>query len=380
VDLILNVDDYSPGRYARTKVLQQAGFNVREASTGKEALQLAAAHNPALILLDVNLPDMNGFEVCRLIRQDPNIRPTTVVHISATSVQPQQQVEGLDCGADSYLVEPIDPSVLIATIRAFLRAREAEDALRRSNEELERFGYWVAHDLSEPLRTMVAHTQLLERRLGPELPANAMESLNFVVDAARRMQTFIDRLLAYAQLTHVTGQVTTIDTQEMLDRTVANLAVAINSSGARITYAGLPPVMADPSMEQVFQNLISNAIKYSREGVPPEINISARAEGDTWVFAVHDNGIGIDEPQMGNVFRIFRRLHGREIPGNGIGLALSKRIIEAHGGSIWVESTPGVGSTFYFKIPKDPARQQVPGNGGAAPEPAQNPARAGSTL
>ena len=380
MDLILNVDDYSPGRYARTKVLQQAGFNVREASTGKEALQLAAAHNPALILLDVNLPDMNGFEVCRLIRQDPNIRPTTVVHISATCVQPQQQVEGLDCGADSYLVEPIDPTVLIATIRAFLRAREAEDALRRSNEELERFGYWVAHDLSEPLRTMVAHTQLLERRLGPNLPTNASESLNFVVDAARRMQTFIDRLLAYAQLTHVTGQVTTIDTQEMLDRTVANLAVAINASGARITYAGLPPVMADPSMEQVFQNLISNAIKYGREGVPPEIDISARAEGDAWVFAVRDNGIGIDAPQMGNVFRIFRRLHGREIPGNGIGLALSKRIIEAHGGSIWVESTPGVGSTFYFKIPKDPARQPASGSGGAAPEPAQNPARAGSTL
>ena len=228
-----------PGRYARTKVLQQAGFTVREASTGKEALQLAAAHNPALILLDVNLPDMSGFEVCRLIRNDPKIRPTTVVHISATSIQPQQQVEGLDCGADSYLVEPVDPAVLIATIRAFLRAREAEDALRRSNEELERFGYRVAHDLSEPLRTMVAHTQLLEKRLGPQLPANSLESLNFVIDAASRMQTFIDRLLTYAQLTHVSGQVTRIDSEAMLDRTIANLAATINASGARITHAGL---------------------------------------------------------------------------------------------------------------------------------------------
>ena len=380
MELILNVDDYSPGRYARTKVLQQAGFTVREASTGKEALQLAATHNPALILLDVNLPDMSGFEVCRLIRNDPKIRPTTVVHISATSIQPQQQVEGLDCGADSYLVEPVDPSVLIATIRAFLRAREAEDALRRSNEELERFGYWVAHDLSEPLRTMVAHTQLLERRLGPQLPANSLESLNFVIDAANRMQTFIDRLLTYAQLTHVSGQVTKIDSKAMLDRTIANLAAAINASGARITHAGLPEVMADPSLEQVFQNLISNAIKYGRDGVPPEIDISARSDGDAWVFAVRDNGIGIEALQMGNVFRIFRRLHGREIPGNGIGLALSKRIVEAHGGSIWVESAPNLGSTFYFRIPKDPASHPVSGHGGASPEPAKGPARAGFTL
>ena len=166
----------------------------------------------------------------------------------------------------------------------------------------------------------------------------------------------------------------------MLDRTIANLAAAVDSSGARITYAGLPEIMADPSLEQVFQNLISNAMKYSREGVPPEIEISARSDGDAWIFAVRDNGIGIDPLQMGNVFRIFRRLHGREIPGNGIGLALSKRIVEAHGGSIWVESAPNLGSTFYFRIPKEPAPHAGSGSGGAAPEPAQDPARAGFTL
>jgi signal transduction histidine kinase len=371
VESILNVDDYSPGRYARTKVLQQAGFVVREASTGKEALQLAAAYNPSLILLDVNLPDMSGFEVCRLIRKDPKIGSTTVVHISATNIQPQQQVEGLDCGADSYLVEPVDPEVLIATVKAFLRARAAEEALRRSNEELERFGYRVAHDLSEPLRTMIAHTQLLERTLGPHLPENSSKSLSFVIDAASRMQTFIDRLLTYAQLTHVTGQTGRFDSEQMLERTLSNLAATINASGARITHDPLPEVMADPALEQVFQNLISNAIKYRRTDVEPEIHISARADGDSWVFAIRDNGVGIEELQKENVFQIFRRLHGREIPGNGIGLALSKRIVEAHGGSIWVESVPGVGSTFYFRIPKQP--------GEAAPNVVPDPARAGFT-
>jgi light-regulated signal transduction histidine kinase (bacteriophytochrome) len=169
-----------------------------------------------------------------------------------------------------------------------------------------------------------------------------------------------------AQLTHVSGQVTKIDSNAMLDRTVANLPAAIDASGGRITHTGLPEIMADPSLEQVFQNLISNAIKYGRDGVPTEIDVSARSDGDAWVFAVRDNGIGIDPLQMGNVFRIFRRLHGREIPGNGIGLALSKRIVEAHGGSIWVESAPNL--------------HAASGKGGAAPEPAQDPARTGFTL
>jgi light-regulated signal transduction histidine kinase (bacteriophytochrome) len=151
-----------------------------------------------------------------------------------------------------------------------------------------------------------------------------------------------------AQLTHVSGQVPKIDSNAMLDRTVANLPAAIDASGVRITHTGLP------------------AIKYGRDGVPTEIDVSARSDGDAWVFAVRDNGIGIDPLQMGNVFRIFRRLHGREIPGNGIGLALSKRIVEAHGGSIWVESAPNL--------------HAASGKGGAAPEPAQDPARTGFTL
>jgi signal transduction histidine kinase len=194
------------------------------------------------------------------------------------------------------------------------------------------------------------------------------------------MQMFIERLLTYAQLTHVTGQIGRFDSEAMLERTLSNLAATISASGARITHEPLPEVMADPALEQVFQNLISNAIKYRRADVEPEIHISACADADSWVFAVRDNGVGIDELQKENVFQIFRRLHGREIPGNGIGLALSKRIVEAHGGSIWVESVPGVGSTFYFRIPKQPALPPVCGSGGDATDTAQDPARAGFTL
>lgn len=355
MESILNVDDYGPGRYARTKVLQQAGFAVWEAATGQEALRSLAEHKSPVILLDVNLPDMSGFEVCRQIRNDPKTFATTILHISASNVQAHHQVQGLDSGADSYLVEPIDPAVLIATIKAFLRARRAEDALRRSNEELEWFGYRVAHDLSEPLRTVMAHTQILELELGPKLDQNSSESLRFVVDSARRMRLFIDDLLRYAQVTHATEQMTRFDCEAMLAQITANLGAAIRASGAQVTHDRLPAVAADATIEQVFQNLIDNAIKYAREGVAPEIHISARSDGVSWVFSVRDNGIGIEPGYKNDIFNIFRRLHGPDVPGNGIGLALSKKIVEAHAGKIWVESEPGAGSTFYFTLLKEPA-------------------------
>ncbi|MEO8596376.1 MAG: ATP-binding protein [Candidatus Solibacter sp.] len=352
--IILNVDDYLPGRYARTKVLQQSGFTVREAANGSDALASAAKHNPVLVLLDVNLPDMSGFEVCRRLRQNPETAGVTVIHLSATNIDVRQQVEGLEAGADSYLVEPVDPAVLVATIRSLLRARRAEDALRRSNEELTGFSYRVAHDLSEPLRTMVAHTQLLSRALGPRVNEAAGQSLHFVIDAATRMQTFVDGLLTYAQATHGISKYEKQDCEAILAHIQANLAVTIHASGAVITHDHLPEVLGQPGLEQVFQNLISNAIKYCRPGVPPEIHISARLDGDFWEFQVRDNGVGIDPPQCLKVFQAFHRLHGHEIPGNGIGLALSKRIVEAHGGTIWVESEVGEGSTFCFRIPRNP--------------------------
>jgi two-component system, sensor histidine kinase and response regulator len=349
---ILNVDDYGPSRYARTKVLRQAGFEVLEAATGKEALQIVIEHSPALVLLDVNLPDMSGFEICRQIRKNPKTATTTVVHISASSVQAHQQVHGLDSGADSYLVEPIDPGVLIATVKAFLRARMAEDALRRSNDELQWFAYRVAHDLNEPLRTVTAYVQLLELELAGHLDQNTLQSMHFVVEGAERMRSFIDELLRYARATQSDRVVATFDCEAMLTRVTSKLQAAIETTGTCISHDPLPVVNADAAFEYVFQNLISNAIKYRREGVTPEIHISARPDAGSWLFSVRDNGIGIEPRYQKSIFRIFHRLHSPEVPGYGIGLALSQKVIHAHQGNIWVESEPGAGSTFCFTLPQ----------------------------
>jgi two-component system sensor histidine kinase/response regulator len=354
---ILNVDDYQPSLYARSKVLRQAGFAVLEATNGAGALQVLSELRPPLVLLDVNLPDMSGFEVCKRIRATPTIAGTTVVHISASHNQSRHQVYGLDSGADSYMVEPVEPEVLIATVKAFLRARQAEDALRRSNEDLGRFSYTVAHELSEPLRTITVHAQLLERQLAGQLSENASESFQFVMQSAHRMRSFIDDILRYSHATHPSGSnVAEIDVDVLLTQVLFHLDAVIQNKGAQITHDPLPTIFADPRIEHVLQNLISNAIKYSRPGIKPEVHISAREQQGSWLFSVRDNGIGIDAQYKDGIFHIFRRLHGRDVAGHGIGLALAQKIVEANGGKIWVESEVDAGSTFYFTVPQEPKR------------------------
>jgi two-component system sensor histidine kinase/response regulator len=352
--LILNVDDYVPGRYARTKLLKQAGYRVIEAGTGKETLELVEERKPTLVLLDVNLPDMSGFEVCRQLRSNQQTENITILHISASSVLTQHQVNGLDSGADGYLVEPVEPAVLLATVNAFLRARRAEDQMRKSNEELRWFGYRVGHDLNEPLRTITAHTQMLKYRLGANREPDIARSLDFIVEGAAKMRFFIEGLLQYSQATAGGNEVGLIDCELLLKRVIGDLDSSIRDSGARITHDPLPSIGAKKELEYVFQNLISNAIKYRKPDVTPEIHVSARNDCGAWLFSVQDNGVGIEPQYQGRIFEMFHRLHGHDIPGNGIGLALVRKIAEAHGGKIWVESEEGVGSRFYLLLPPIP--------------------------
>jgi PAS domain S-box-containing protein len=232
------------------------------------------------------------------------------------------------------------------------RLKKTLKDLARSNKELEQFAYVASHDLQEPLRMVSSYTQLLERRYKDKLDTDANEFIAYAVDGANRMQRLIQDLLVYSRVSSKGKPLTPTDCNAVLGTVRINLSVAIEENNARVTHDELPIVTADDTqLVQVFQNLIGNAIKFHSEE-PPRIHVSAEKNKKEWIFSVRDNGKGIDPQYHERIFVIFQRLQGKgEYPGTGIGLAICKRIIERHGGRIWVESEPGEGSTFYFTLP-----------------------------
>jgi PAS domain S-box-containing protein len=241
-------------------------------------------------------------------------------------------------------------------------AAKAEE-LARSNQELEQFAYVASHDLQEPLRMVASYTQLLAERYQGKLDANADKFIRYANEGALRLQVLIHDLLAFSRLGSSGSTCEKVDCNAVMKEVLHSLGPAMLESGAVVNFAGLPVVWADPSqMTQVFQNLIGNAIKF-RKPEPPVISVQAEKVGRNWQFTVRDNGIGIAPEYAENIFVVFQRLHARtEYPGNGIGLAICKKIVERYGGKIWVEAQLGRGSTFKFTLPfvtlNEPGRLQ----------------------
>ncbi|HEX2049459.1 MAG TPA: PAS domain S-box protein [Actinomycetota bacterium] len=229
------------------------------------------------------------------------------------------------------------------------RARDLE----RSNAELEQFAYVASHDLQEPLRMVASYVELLRSRYRGELDDDADTFIDFAVDGANRMRSLINDLLAYSRVQRRGGGLEPVDTGAVVDQAVSNLALAVADAGGRVTRDDVMPVVHGDvtQLVQLVQNLIGNAVKFRGES-PPEVHVSAERRGAEWVFSVADNGIGISPAYAQRIFTIFERLHGPdEYTGTGIGLAICKRIVERHGGRIWVESREGAGATFRFTVP-----------------------------
>jgi len=250
-------------------------------------------------------------------------------------------------------------SISVARLIREIRSYSAE--LERSNTELQQFAYVASHDLKEPLRMIDGYLKLLDKKYAEKLDENAKKYIGFASSGIARMQGIIDDLLEYSRVSTRARAFEHTDADAVLSEALENLSVLIKESGAKIERDRLPVVTADPvQLSQVFQNLVANAIKFRQKERIPGIRISVRERALEWLFAVADNGIGIDPKYREKVFEIFQRVHGQDFPGTGIGLAICKRVVERHGGRIWVDSEPGAGSTFYFTIPKRDFSQNGP--------------------
>jgi PAS domain S-box-containing protein len=232
---------------------------------------------------------------------------------------------------------------------------ESNEALRKSNDDLNQFAYAASHDLQEPLRLVALYSQMLQKKYSDRLDAQANQYVSYVINGAHRMEILLKDLLAYSQVGSLgDGPASSVVVAEALRKALLNLQASIDQNQALVTWNGLPTVHAhEIRLVQLLQNLLGNAIKY-RGSDRPQVRIDAERQSGAWRFAVKDNGIGIKAEYVQQIFGIFKRLHGSNYPGTGIGLAICERIVKSYGGQIWVESSLGEGSTFYFTLPDPP--------------------------
>jgi signal transduction histidine kinase len=345
--------------------LRKGGFNVSAdtATNAEEFTRRVQTNQYHIVLADYTLPQWTGMDALQLLRGQSLDTPLILV---TGSLGEEKAVECLKQGATDFVLKDRISRLPLAVRRALeekrLRQehREAEadlarkvKELARSNAELEQLAYVASHDLQEPLRMVSSYTQLLAKRYQGQLDSDADKFIAYAVDGANRMQRLIQDLLAYSRVGKGQKDLVETSSEAALQHALTNLSQAITENNAVITHDPLPPVVINEvQLTQLFQNLVANAIKYHGPEVP-RIHVFSSTKDKELTFFVQDNGIGISAQYFERIFVMFQRLHARdEFSGTGIGLAISKKIIERHGGRISVESEPGKGSTFSFSLPE----------------------------
>jgi len=403
IRMILIVDDKQENLYSLKTLLQLHAYEVDTAESGEDALKKVLRNDYQLIILDVQMPGMDGFEVAETIAGYSKTKSIPILFLSAVKIDKRFISQGYAAGGVDYITKPFDPDLLMLKVRSFYRLSEqtrelkamqeslkeeveqrrlAQEALEelnrsledrvesrtkdlqlinqeleRSNIELQQYASVASHDLQEPLRKIATFIDIIQERYCKD-NEEAKPYIERIQVSATRMRTLINDLLTYSNLSDE-RQVETIDLNEALEETLMDLELAIKESGAVIEKGSLPKIQAMPGQfRQVFQNLLSNALKFRKQGIVPQIRIwsetdAAPADSDQQLrIYVTDNGIGFDETFKKKIFMLFQRLHSKEeFEGTGIGLAIVRKIIEQHGGTISASSEPGKGSSFCITLP-----------------------------
>jgi len=341
-------------------ILREEGFQVIGCGSAKEALEHVRQRDFGVAVVDLRLPDLSGTQLLERIRDCDN-QVRVIIYTGMASYDSIK--EALNLGAFAYVEKVCDRTELLRQVhRACLErvdryALDMEQAvaarteeLARSNRELEDFAAVVAHDLRSPLLTITGYCQMLQEEYGNRLDGEALEYLEQITSGIARMDRLIGDLLEYSRAGRLRQPLEHVDMESALVQAKSNLESLIREHGAVIEACPLPTVIGDQTqLVQLLQNLLGNAVKFSR-GEAPRVRLTAVPEDGFWKFSVQDNGIGIERQHFDRIFHAFKRVHGSKYPGTGIGLAICKKIVEWHGGRIWVESTLGQGATFHFTL------------------------------
>ena len=355
---ILIVDDRPENLVALRKVLKDLDIELVEAKSGNEALKATLRHDFALALLDIQMPEMDGYELAGILREEEKTAQLPFIFISAVYTDNLNVFKGYEKGAFSFITKPFQPEILVNKVKFFIEKHQQEVAffelneeLKNTNKELEAFSYSVSHDLRAPLRALNGYAEMLKEEYAIKLDDEGKRLIENINYNARMMGTLIDELLAFSRLGRKEVQKTEIDMNELTENVVLEISKSIKHS-AKIKIDKLHKIKADYGlMKQVMFNLISNAIKYSSKKEKSIVEIFSKEKNNKIIFSVKDNGAGFDMRYADKLFGVFQRLHSQEeFEGIGVGLAIVQRVIVKHNGRVWAEGSLNQGATFNFSL------------------------------
>lgn len=364
---ILIVDDKPENLVALETVLKDMNVELVKANSGNEALKATLYHDFALALLDIQMPEMDGYELAGILREEEKTSRLPFIFISAVYTDNLNIFKGYERGAFSFITKPFQPEILVNKVKFFINIYQQEMELYKLNsdlakknadlvsinEELESFSYSISHDLRAPLRALNGYSKIMEEEYSSVLDHEGKRILGNIQYNAHKMGMLVDDLLAFSRLGRKEPRKITINMSELIEQVLRDISTTTGHQ-TTIRVAPLPPANADPALlSQVWVNLVSNAIKYSGKKEKPEVEIGCTESGDEIIYHVKDNGVGFNMKYIDKLFGVFQRLHDTsEFEGTGIGLAIVHRIIAKHKGRTWAEAKTNEGATFYFSLPK----------------------------
>jgi signal transduction histidine kinase len=380
------VDDKAENLFALRQILNQTRAEIIEAPNGNDALIASLNHEFAVAILDVQMPEMSGYELAECLRKDKKTRPLPLIFLSAVFSDEYHIFKGYEVGAVDFIAKPFDPRILIGKVNVFLeldrqrallrnardelelrvRERTAElqiaysalehhsAQLNSMNQELQEFAFIASHDLREPLRKIQTFGNMLVRKHKESFNPEGRDYMERMIKAANRMSELLRSLLDYSRTGTSFLDYEPVSLTEVARDAASDLEILIKKAKGSVEISDMPTVEADATlMRQLFQNFIGNSMKYRKESEPPSVKIYGRIEDGTCQVMIEDNGIGFDECYSHKIFKPFERLHGKNTPysGTGMGLAICKKIVNRHGGEITVRSIPEQGTTFCVSLP-----------------------------